>query len=82
MSCAPLSPQLQKDSAISSLIGVHTVGGCVWSHQSCPGSSSSFHVLLAGQETQADEKVLNVAQDRSYLLEGSGNRKLFFYSMV
>lgn len=82
MSHAPFSPQLQKDSAISSLIGVHTVGGCVWSHQSCSGSSSSFHVLLAGQETQGDEKALNVAQDRIYLLEGSGNRKLFFYSMA
>lgn len=28
MSRAPFSPQLQKLSAISSLIGVHTVGGC------------------------------------------------------
>lgn len=54
----------------------------MWLDQSCSGSSSSFCVLLAGQETQvanSGEKVLNVAHDRSCLLEDSGNRKKIFF---
>ena len=56
----------------------------MWLDQSRFGSDSSFRVLLAGQETQIvnlGKKTLNVAQDKSCLLEGNGNGKRnFFFS--